>query len=138
MNDKDKVISGLEHCSEDGCQGCPYETDCKMADGFSDLAKDALELINYQDQHIEAFLRDQEPRVLTHKEVIELDEGKSVWFEESDGSGNTFIGPMVCHGKGLFGNRYMCVDAKRLYWFGRRFWNAKPTDEQRKAVKWDD
>ena len=63
MNDKDKVISGLEHCSEDGCQGCPYETDCKMADGFSDLAKDALELINYQDQHIEAFLKDQEEKI---------------------------------------------------------------------------
>lgn len=63
MNDKDKVISGLEHCSEDGCQGCPYETDCNMADGFSDLAKDALELINYQDQHIEAFLKDQEEKI---------------------------------------------------------------------------
>jgi len=63
MNDKDKVISGLEHCSEDGCQGCPYETDCNMADGFSDLAKDALELINYQDQHIEAFLEDQEEKI---------------------------------------------------------------------------
>lgn len=83
-------------------------------------------------------LKEQEPRVLTHKEVIELDEGKSVWFEESDGSGNTFIGPMVCHGKGLFSNRYMGVDANYLYWFGRRFWNAKPTDEQRRAVKWDE
>lgn len=68
MNDKDKVISGLEHCSEDGCQGCPYEKDCKMADGFSDLAKDALELINYQDQHIEAFLRDQEPKPVKFSE----------------------------------------------------------------------
>jgi len=61
MNDKDKVISGLEHCSEDGCKGCPYEQDCKMCDGFSLLAKDALELINYQHEHIEAFLKDQEP-----------------------------------------------------------------------------
>lgn len=61
MPDHEKVVLGLEHCSEDGCKGCPYEQDCKMCDGFSVLAKDALELINYQDQHIEAFLRDQEP-----------------------------------------------------------------------------
>ena len=57
MNDKDKVISGLEHCSEDGCKGCPYEQDCKMSDGFSLLAKDALELINYQHEHIWACLK---------------------------------------------------------------------------------
>lgn len=63
MNDKDKVISGLEHCSEDGCQGCPYEKDCRACDGFSLLAKDALELINYQDQHIEAFMKDQEEKI---------------------------------------------------------------------------
>jgi hypothetical protein len=45
MPDMEKVIKGLEHCSEDGCKGCPYEQDCKMCDGFSDLAKDALELL---------------------------------------------------------------------------------------------
>lgn len=128
----DEIIMSLSEIAE-------QPTEDGMVDGVSkQTIREALELINYQDEHIEAFLRDQEPRVMTHKEVIELDEGKSVWFEERDDSGNTFIGPMVCHGKGLFGNRYMCVDAKRLYWFGRRFWNAKPTDEQRKAVKWDD
>ena len=63
MPDHEKVVLGLEHCSEDGCKSCPYEPDCKMCDGFSILAKDALELINYQDQHIEAFLRDREPIV---------------------------------------------------------------------------
>ena len=48
MPDMEKVIKGLEHCSEDGCKGCPYEQNCKMCDGFSDLAKDALELLKEQ------------------------------------------------------------------------------------------
>lgn len=49
MPDREKVIKGLEHCSEDGCEGCPYEPDCLMADGFSELAKDALELLKEQE-----------------------------------------------------------------------------------------
>lgn len=47
--DMEKVIKALEHCSEDGCEGCPYEPDCLMADGFSELAKDALELLKEQE-----------------------------------------------------------------------------------------
>ena len=64
MNDKDKVISGLEHCSEDRCKGCPYDPDCTIYNGFSDLAKDALDLINYQHEHIEAFLKDQKEKII--------------------------------------------------------------------------
>ena len=45
MIDREKVIKGLEHCSEDGCKDCPYESDCTMCDGFSILAKDALALL---------------------------------------------------------------------------------------------
>lgn len=48
MPDREKVIKGLEHCSEDGCEGCPYEPDCMMADGF-ELARDALELLKEQE-----------------------------------------------------------------------------------------
>lgn len=48
MPDMEKVIKGLEHCSEDGCDGCPYEPDCLMADGF-ELARDALELLKEQE-----------------------------------------------------------------------------------------
>lgn len=49
MPDREKVIKGLEHCSEDGCKDCPYETDCTMCDGFSLLAKDALTLLKEQE-----------------------------------------------------------------------------------------
>ena len=48
MTDRERVIKGLEHCSEDGCKECPYEQDCTMADGFSELASDALTLLKEQ------------------------------------------------------------------------------------------
>ena len=82
-------------------------------------------------------LEEQEPKVLTHDEAIVLPEGTPVWFEESTDSGQTFLSPMICHGNGLYGNRFMHVDAKQLYWRGRRFWTAKPDDEQREAVIWE-
>lgn len=41
----DEIKKGLECCSEDGCKKCPYWEDCNMADGFSELAGDALALI---------------------------------------------------------------------------------------------
>ena len=41
----DEIKKGLECCSEDGCKKCPYWEDCNMADGFSELAGDALAFI---------------------------------------------------------------------------------------------
>lgn len=58
MADREKVLSGLEHCSEDGCKGCPYEQDCTMCDGFSVLAKDALELLKGKESE---WLEDSDP-----------------------------------------------------------------------------
>ena len=45
MKSPDDIKKGLECCSEDGCKKCPYWEDCHMADGFSELAGDALALI---------------------------------------------------------------------------------------------
>lgn len=45
MKTPDVIKSGLHHCYEDGCKQCPYKDDCDMADGFSELAKDALTYI---------------------------------------------------------------------------------------------
>ena len=52
MNNREKVIKGLEHCSEDGCKDCPYESDCTMCDGFSLLAKDALALLKEREGYV--------------------------------------------------------------------------------------
>lgn len=45
MKTPEIIKDGLNHCSKDGCNGCPYVEDCKMADGFSELAKDAFTYI---------------------------------------------------------------------------------------------
>ena len=128
MPDREKVITALAICTgKCKCVGCWYgqnNPDFRCQDR---LKEDAL-----------ALLREQEPRVLTHDETIVLPEGTPVWFEESNDTGQTFLSPMICHGNGLYGNRFMLVDAKQLYWRGRRFWTAKPDVEQRKAVKWNE
>lgn len=42
MRTPDEIKRGLDHCCEDGCKDCPYEQDCTMTDGFSELARDSL------------------------------------------------------------------------------------------------
>ena len=72
MPDREKVIKALEHCSEDGCEGCPYEPDCLMADGF-ELARDALEL-----------LKEQEPDQSKYEHHI--DHTDCVWYKPEEGN----------------------------------------------------
>lgn len=73
MIDMDKVIKGLEHCSEDGCKDCPYETDCTTTIGFTDLAKDVLELLKEQET-------DQS------KYEHHIDHTDCVWYKPEEGN----------------------------------------------------
>lgn len=98
MPDMDKVIKALEHCSEDGCEGCPYEPDCLMADGFSELARDALELLKTDNGTIEQYKFERDVAIDQLKEigkgfaekmddiveVLEKHESKTVIVEGSD------------------------------------------------------
>lgn len=52
MKSPSEIKKGLRHCSEDGCKGCNYKSDCDMVDGFSVLAYDALAYIQQLDDHI--------------------------------------------------------------------------------------
>lgn len=56
MNEREKVIKGLECCNrenEDGCNECPYNFECFPGDEmFSVLATDALELLKWQEERI--------------------------------------------------------------------------------------
>lgn len=52
MKTPEIIKDGLNHCSEDGCNGCPYVEDCNMADGFSELAKDALTYIRMMETEL--------------------------------------------------------------------------------------
>lgn len=133
MPDREKVIKGLECCmSEKMCRNkCPYKGQCD--DGgyyYSRAIEDALEL-----------LKAQEPRVLMMSEVrdccpdcvyIETNTG---WLERTImdywQSDSRFC--VLVYGK---------LDNITKPWkeYGKtwRVWSARPSEEQREAVRWDD
>ena len=131
MIDRDKVIKGLEHHSRCQCSFgngdiCPYwsaENDSAI------LCRDALEL-----------LKAQEPRVLTPSELqpdvlvwIEVPQSDEIWpalLRKTDWFGHP---TWAMRGYALAG--YYLHDGYGRDW---RCWSARPTDEQRKAVKWDE
>ena len=124
MIDREKVIRGLEACQveEDGCttlceaNGCPYNV--SFTHCMTNLHKDAL-----------AILKAQVPRVMTLEGIeqrvgefnpdpvfVEWRSGYMHWVLES-------IGTVAC--------------AVRSEGEFVRVWTSRPTEEQRKAVKWE-
>ena len=135
MAEREKTIKGLECCGATmNCNECPY--DSEMGACFSSLKADALKL-----------LKEQEAKVLT---VDQLEDALDtvVWLEtpvsENFADGYSLI-MAYSHKYG-----YMFFDSPfgdnpsqdRLEYseYGKswRCWDKRPTDEQRKAVKWDD
>ena len=142
MSDREKVIKGMECCLVFGedllykCDECPYratEDERKVIDWrchLKELRKDALEL-----------LKAQEPRVLTLEEVHEMAWDYCYLEEEviKDKVLQIYSGKyrikcitwpsiascVLTFGDNAYGKRWRC-------------WTSRPTDEQRKAVKWDD
>ena len=90
-----------------------------------------------------AFLKEQEPRVMTKSEAISYPEKQNA-FSDSDKA------PLYVEYKKPQPYFVKWVTADSVYsWmndielsldYGKeyRFWTSRPTDEQRKAVKWDD
>ena len=131
MIDRDKVFKGLTCCRNGFCFACPYNdgvennVECKQK-----WADDALEL-----------LKEQEPRVMT---LEEIKEGEPYRL----GVGKEFVTlPVICIHReddaqkpyitfvwkcGTFS--WMSEDYGKIW----RCWSAKPTDEQREAVAWND
>lgn len=129
MADREKVIKGLECCTHGvaQCPICPYDprNNALPVDCMSGLAKDALEL-----------LKAQEPRVLTLDEALEAD---VCWLEKK---GDDRVWPCKVGG----GEKWAVVwrfDQEPIAVprdeYGKLFrcWSARPTEEQREAVKWD-
>lgn len=112
MIDREKVIQWLEACST-GCEeGCPYEYDglVSKVECKADLMRDALEL-----------LKGQEPRVLTWEEA---EKAEVCWLEQR-GYEPYATDDADTWNPEVYGKVYRC-------------WSLKPTDEQRKEIKWDD
>lgn len=132
MADREKVIKGLECCSQldDGniCPvECPYAQD--VCYGTVQLMADALEL-----------LKAQEPRVLTRKEVqndcpdyvyLETSTGRLECCIKDEGESDKRVGDFVYELDEFF------IKAWKDYGKTWRCWSNRPTEEQRKAVKWE-
>ena len=134
MADREKVIKGLECCAKDyRCFGpeCPYKKPPKLWSSCNtELARDALSL-----------LKAQEPRVLTVDEVKAIPYDDDIWIETEYYVGKITIFAATINTKGLRGvmvygsHKTYDYEAYNKLW---RCWTARPTNEQRKAVKWDE
>ena len=115
--DKEKVINALERCESYGyCKDtdCPYyeNTHCLEL-----LRKDALIL-----------LKEQEPRLINLYD-----------FDNADCWGNI---PAWCEYNPSYGiksiDSWLLITIDHLHDKTARYWTQRPTEDQRKAVKWDD
>lgn len=133
MAELEKVIKGLRCLSnpyiqdmdERDCDNCQYDNACC----FLDVTADALSL-----------LKAQEPRVMTLEEAVRAD----ICFVEFKGGEPSPAFVSVATYSWLsepiyrlqFANSYSYSDITKQ---GKqyRIWSARPTDEQRKTVKWE-
>jgi len=144
MPDREKVITGIQYCLEGNCNvNCPYLTGkspCPNA-----MLRDAL-----------ALLMEQEARILSLGEAIEGKNGLEIdpWvFVELKGREDIFIGsvndashynyPDSSFGVRKFFQINRNFPASKIYPYTDymktvRCWTHKPSEEQRKAVKWDE
>ena len=152
MTKLEKVVKGLEccaACSGDECKNCPYSLECRDTDlpyGMPHLAADALELLkNYQ------------PKVMTLEETTNISiannnayhdkDATFVWIEEERGTlcicCSEYEPDLGYDDRGdsvritYMGTDYMNWLYLRDYNKTWRCWTEKPTDEQRKAVEWN-
>ena len=133
MPDREKVIRAIEYCLAGCSEKCPYffSEYCLSSDGIENksLLRDALEL-----------LKAQEPRVMTFEEVngmqwdycyvedeVMMDKVQRMMYGTHRIHCITWpsiASYKMSYGENGYGKRWRC-------------WTQKPTDEQRKAVKWD-
>ena len=150
MIDREKVIKGLEICTadipiengihkDDMCQKCPYHNE-KYAYCFekNKLIQDAL-----------ALLKEQEPRVMTLEEVLAMKFDDVVYVEVVPT--HAVLSAIVLDvipklpeiGIGIVQFRqaptWNGINNADLSYYSKtwRCWTSRPTDEQRKAVKWE-
>lgn len=106
----------------------------RMSDQFRDMIVSELETLE--------LLKGQESRILDLDELENWD--NAVWFEEKDeqdcyialtANVGTYDATFVNVEPGKFHRLVFLREFYRKEW---RCWSARPTEEQRKAVKWDE
>ena len=123
-NDKRNVMDWLNDMAHDEKWPCYYsDSELQM------LAKDALEL-----------LKKQEPRVMTLEDVKTFG-WDYCYLEEERLPGNEYRS--ICGDYALTCITWPYISSMRIQHgddsYGKKWrcWSAKPTDEQRRAVKWE-
>ena len=128
MIEREKVIRGLERCAGIDCTGCPYQ---RISPCQNKLVADAL-----------ALLREQEPRVLALEKILS-GTVEVAWLECSDKeevrAGLWFKRINEGEDEGIIIHVLDGFEGLRTGVYGKtwRCWTARPTEEQRKAAKWD-
>ena len=136
MPNKEKVVQGLKACS--ACLGscpteCPYYDHTRSCTGVQ-VKKDALSLMI------------QEPHVMTEKEALSKGAG---YLEVRRNGHSKYLGSVLIRTEEiLMGDAWvfrLIYCRHKGFRFNRdengrsfRLWSQIPTDEQRKAAKWDD
>ena len=146
MTDREDVIQALEKCiKQDTCDQCRYYGICgEEEDAMMPLLKDAL-----------ALLKAQQPRALTLEEVFEKSKHIDDCFvfveyysDNLERDDKPDLEPCFIHNeKSYFEKEYHIVSVFRggacmcflQSYYGEtwRCWTSRPTDEQRKAAKWE-
>ena len=130
MLEEKEVLKALACKANDpivDCTGCPYQ-DRDSCD-YQQICKDAL-----------ALLREQEVRVLDWNEIGTVD--GAVWLEDRDE--NEVVSGLVMQMHSAVnldikkdGKLHTASASRSDYGERWRAWSARPTEEQRKAVKWN-
>jgi len=128
---KERIIESLEYCRKNqkcnDCENCEYGG--RSFQICERLVDDVLGL-----------LKEQEARVMTLDEVKAFD-WDCCYLEEERLPGKQY--KMICGDYALTCITWPCIASIRIqrgddsYGKKWRCWSAKPSDEQRKTVKWD-
>ena len=153
----EKARKGLRTCVESegiGCPlSCPYYEPC-MADPrhiYSPMMNDVLTEYERMMEQIKTPEAARIPRLLTLEEIRALPLGAVIWLEykavDEDGITDISLHPVmrsVCCGDAVLcdGESQTEIDTITLEPDDcggmERYWSARPTDEQREAVAWDE
>ena len=133
MPDREIVIKGLEcaidpdHGGFKGCHSCEYRKDVDhlqwVCDGDRCIA-DALKL-----------LKAQEPRVMTHYDMENVEPGNVVWCEQRD-EVRTYLTPLIRYDD-IFENRWLGVEPQAVFLPNIRFWTSRPDEKRRAETPWN-
>ncbi len=129
MDDREKVVSLLMETAE-------YFKGCRQNASLGSNAEKHFWELQYAASEAAEMLKGQETRIMSREEIENAD--GYFWFEDKAQK----VMQARYFRKGiLFEIGQLPFATKKLNWktYGTlwRYWTAMPTDEQRKAVKWD-